>query len=707
MNGSFTASAWVNLDSLSDDQSIFGNTASSSNVGLHLVVRNAHPHMGFYGNDLTASNVTLETGKWYYLTFQYDASAQTQTIYMNGEQKATRTGAAAFAGANVLDLGTSLGGRYLNGKLKGVTITDGVLSTDQIQAQMNASGNNAKAVETFAWGVNRDEWYSGGGASLGNAWANGTLYTALTMYHAPTDAAAKTIVDQGNNDKTTGMVWGAQFTVLENAPEDAVLSVDVMGGATALNVNSRASGGGGIALWDLTTKDYVRDSSNNIISYAGNGTNDLQHCQFSLNGLQGHNLMVVAIDRNTGGWGWVGLTNLEADTTQVSAIAGAEQHHLILNDFNFDTAGDFNGMYEVDADGNRLDSVTHFTNGSRNGSAATNYYVDSSGTFDKGKKGFLSTGTAAYGEEQTTGILRSDPFLIQGDILEYYIAGGNNINNKHLDLIDADTGEVYFSVTGESANDFRYDFLNLKDIQGKSVYLRVVDADGGTSWSHLELDQIRQVKFAPSAVEVQAASNSFDSRELKFYEVEPGFNVNSYNLDETVTDLTSLADYITGGADATEKKILVTLDNFKVTDEGEPVGVDVFSVLNVKSSGLYTLVIGNDEPFVLKLNGKQVIASEGSEEEPIFIPLQFSEVGQYALEMLYLDTAGKGVSIYAAQGAYNEWQRAAVFELLSGTGEHNLLAYAQNPDPNKIPEPSTWALLILGAAGMLYWRKRK
>lgn len=700
LNGSFTASAWVNLDSLSGDQSIFGNANKGTNVGLHLIVRSGKPHMGFYGNDLTASNV-LETGKWYYITYQYDANAQTQTIYLDGVQVATKTDAAAFAGANVIDLGRSMDGGYLNGKLKGVTITDGILSASQIQSQMNASGSNTKAVETFAWGINRDEWYSGGGASLGNAWSNGTLYTALSMYHAPTDAADKTIVDQANSDKTTGMVWGPQFSVLEKAPADAVISVDVMGGATALNVNSRASGGGGIALWDLTTSDYVRDSSNNIISYAGNGSNDLQHHTFSLDGLQGHDLMVVAIDRNTGGWGWVGLTNLEADTTQVSNIEGSGAHHIVLNDFNFDTAGEFSGMYEVDADGNRLDSVTHFTNGSRNGSAATNFYVDSSGTFDKGNKGFLSTGTAAFGEEQTTGILRSEPFLVQGDILEYYIAGGNNINNKHMDLVDADTGEVYFSVTGENANDFRYDFLNLKDVQGKSVYLRIVDSDGGSSWSHLELDQIRQVKFAPTELETQAYENGFHALTVDPNKTMPGFNAEVYDLGGTgITSLDDLANYITSGVEPTEKCYRYDLSDFTIPNSG----INATAQLNVESSGQYTLAVASDGAYRIVVNGESIFESEGSEDLE-FIPLTFNEVGVYSLEMLYMDESGTGASVYSAEGALDSWSDD--FTILNGFVDGNINSYANYfVGSNFVPEPSTWALLVFGV-GLGFWMRKK
>ena len=50
---------------------------------------------------------------------------------------------------------------------------------------------------------------------------------------------------------------------------------------------------------------------------------------------------------------------------------------------------------------------------------------------------------------------------------------------------------------------------------------------------------------------------------------------------------------------------------------------------------------------------------------------------------------------------FPEWYSYGDAWMLSPTGL--LMAV---PDPNAVPEPSTWALLILGAAGLLYYRKR-
>ena len=40
---------------------------------------------------------------------------------------------------------------------------------------------------------------------------------------------------------------------------------------------------------------------------------------------------------------------------------------------------------------------------------------------------------------------------------------------------------------------------------------------------------------------------------------------------------------------------------------------------------------------------------------------------------------------------------------LSVVDNHNV---RMQIDANAVPEPSTWALLVLGIAGLLYWRKR-
>lgn len=45
--------------------------------------------------------------------------------------------------------------------------------------------------------------------------------------------------------------------------------------------------------------------------------------------------------------------------------------------------------------------------------------------------------------------------------------------------------------------------------------------------------------------------------------------------------------------------------------------------------------------------------------------------------------------------------------LIHNVNTVRLLSLLDPIDPNEVPEPSTWALMVLGAAGLMYWRKRK
>ena len=71
-----------------------------------------------------------------------------------------------------------------------------------------------------------------------------------------------------------------------------------------------------------------------------------------------------------------------------------------------------------------------------------------------------------------------------------------------------------------------------------------------------------------------------------------------------------------------------------------------------------------------------------------------------------------GVIITAsnAESIFDSVQKAITsyyFTDIEVTRDGNNILLSAKLNPNAVPEPSTWALLILGAAGLLYWRKRK
>lgn len=130
---SFTAGAWVNLDSTGGDHMVFGTDWTGGGSALHLGFRNATPHFGFFANDSDAGVINnVSAGAWHYWVWRYDAGAGAQSIFRDGAQLYSQGGHGAFASNLPLQVGRGIGGGNLNGALDDVRIYDTALSNAAI-----------------------------------------------------------------------------------------------------------------------------------------------------------------------------------------------------------------------------------------------------------------------------------------------------------------------------------------------------------------------------------------------------------------------------------------------------------------------------------------------------------------------------------------------------------------------------------------------
>ncbi len=110
LNGSFTASAWL-FPTATDPivRPVFGTQTSAGNQGLQLGLQGNRPFMGFFGNDLLG-NAILTLNQWVHISWVYNQATSTQTMFVNGVQDSTRTGAASFIGTDPVMIGRTFSG---------------------------------------------------------------------------------------------------------------------------------------------------------------------------------------------------------------------------------------------------------------------------------------------------------------------------------------------------------------------------------------------------------------------------------------------------------------------------------------------------------------------------------------------------------------------------------------------------------------------
>ncbi len=340
--------------------------------------------------------------------------------------------------------------------------------------------------EDFEGRLESGAWYVSGGM---NATRLRTDRRSLGEWGLSTDgtsgapdfvANVKDSVIDGN----TSMAWGPFFTVNDTLPRDAKLLVDIAGSGAPWSENV-FNGPAGLALWDLAARDFARTPSSEVIFvHPAKNTFDLEPAEIPLAGFEGRTLGIVLVDRRCLHWGWVAVDNMRSTAGALRSYVGRHHRVTIVEDFDDDDSLD---RWLGDKDSFQLGRTG--TSGQTQGHI--NHRLDISGALPVGR-GYLSSKTAIRGGA-SRGTVNGPTFVLEGDVLEFYLAGTGDGVAFQMVAVDANgTESVIASATTRSATfTCRYWPINPGWI-GRTVYVRLVDEahDG-----HIEVDAIRVVEF--------------------------------------------------------------------------------------------------------------------------------------------------------------------------------------------------------------------
>lgn len=144
---SFTVSAWVNLANTSGYQTIVSEDGTQvsgfylqlrADTGRFAFTRLAYDSTAAYAAIASASNIVPQPGVWYQLTGVYDATAQTVSLYVDGQLQQTVYALAPWSATGPLAVGRGFFNGaptdWVSGSIDDVRAYSGVLSSAGISA---------------------------------------------------------------------------------------------------------------------------------------------------------------------------------------------------------------------------------------------------------------------------------------------------------------------------------------------------------------------------------------------------------------------------------------------------------------------------------------------------------------------------------------------------------------------------------------------
>lgn len=93
----------------------------------------------------------------------------------------------------------------------------------------------------------------------------------------------------------------------------------------------------------------------------------------------------------------------------------------------------------------------------------------------------------ANGRDSHTGMLTSKPFKVERNFINFWIGGGDHPGKTCIDLLV--DGAVVRSATGHNSNAMRREMIDVRQLQGKTAQLRIVDNESG-GWGNIGIAEI-------------------------------------------------------------------------------------------------------------------------------------------------------------------------------------------------------------------------
>jgi len=92
---------------------------------------------------------------------------------------------------------------------------------------------------------------------------------------------------------------------------------------------------------------------------------------------------------------------------------------------------------------------------------------------------------------ETWGVLKSDPFVLEDDRISLLVGGGNLPELCFVGLVDLASERLLFSETGTHSHEMTPRLWNTATLIGREVYVVIADLSAG-DWGHIAVDSIRE-----------------------------------------------------------------------------------------------------------------------------------------------------------------------------------------------------------------------